>query len=170
MDQEGTKIFRKDLSTVHPRSGDGQPWGPSSADTRGRHLLRTEGPGDSPALCSGRRLQNPCVRRVLFSVFKAFLDRGAWAARSVKHPTLGFHSDHGLEVCEFAPHVGLCAASTERLGLLPRPRPPPLPCLRAWGHTHRQERVTPVHVHGVQRRKNLVNSCSRYICGHCIST
>ena len=39
--------------------------------------------------------------------------RGAWVAQSVKHLTLGFSSGHDLAVCEFEPHIGLSAGSTE---------------------------------------------------------
>ena len=34
-------------------------------------------------------------------------------AQSVKHPTLDLGSGHDLTVCEFEPHVGLCADNTE---------------------------------------------------------
>ena len=36
--------------------------------------------------------------------------RGAWVTRSAEHPT---GSGHDLTVCEFEPHVGLCADSSE---------------------------------------------------------
>ena len=38
---------------------------------------------------------------------------GTWVAQSVKHPTLGFSSGHGLMVHEFKPHTGLCADCAE---------------------------------------------------------
>ena len=38
---------------------------------------------------------------------------GAWVAQPAKHPTLDFSSGHDITVCEFEPHVGLCANSTE---------------------------------------------------------
>ena len=38
---------------------------------------------------------------------------GAWVARSVKHPTLGFGSGHDLMVHEFDPHGGLHADTME---------------------------------------------------------
>ena len=34
-------------------------------------------------------------------------------AQLVKRLTLDFSSDHDLEVCDFEPHVGLCAGSVE---------------------------------------------------------
>ena len=34
--------------------------------------------------------------------------QGAWVARSVKRPTLGFGSGHDLTVPEFEPRIGLC--------------------------------------------------------------
>ena len=34
-------------------------------------------------------------------------------AQTVKHPALDFGSGHDLTVCEFEPHVGLCADSVE---------------------------------------------------------
>ena len=37
-------------------------------------------------------------------------------AQSVKPPTLGFSSGHGLMVREIEPYVGLCARSTEPAG------------------------------------------------------
>ena len=37
--------------------------------------------------------------------------RGAWVAQSVKCLTLGFSSGHDLTLCEFKPHIGLCADS-----------------------------------------------------------
>ena len=40
-------------------------------------------------------------------------ERGAWVAQSVEWPTLDFGSGHDLTVCEFEPHVGLCADSSE---------------------------------------------------------
>ena len=40
-------------------------------------------------------------------------ERGAWVAQSVEWPTLDFGSGHDLTVCEFEPHVGLCADSIE---------------------------------------------------------
>ena len=44
---------------------------------------------------------------------KSGLFQGTWMAQSVEHPTLDFGSGHGLMVCEFEPHVGLCADSGE---------------------------------------------------------
>ena len=41
---------------------------------------------------------------------------GAWAAQSVKQPTLGFGSGHDLTVCEFEPCVKLCSDSMDSLG------------------------------------------------------
>ena len=35
--------------------------------------------------------------------------RSAWVAQSVKRLILVFGLDHDLTVCEFKPHVGLCA-------------------------------------------------------------
>ena len=49
---------------------------------------------------------------LLFSV-KIPCFRGTWAAQSIKRLTLGFGSGHDLAVCEFEPHVGLCADSSE---------------------------------------------------------
>ena len=40
---------------------------------------------------------------------------------SVKHPTLGFGSGHDLMVCEFEPHVGLCADGASLLGIVSLP-------------------------------------------------
>ena len=34
-------------------------------------------------------------------------------AQSVKHLTLDLGSDHDLMVCEFEPHIGLCADGAE---------------------------------------------------------
>ena len=39
--------------------------------------------------------------------------QGAWIAESVKHLTLDFGSAHDLMVCEFEPHIGLCADNVE---------------------------------------------------------
>ena len=39
--------------------------------------------------------------------------RGAWVTQLVQHPTLEFGSGHDLKVCEFKPHVKLCADSVE---------------------------------------------------------
>ena len=39
--------------------------------------------------------------------------RGAWMAKSVKHPTFDFSSGHDLPVCEFKPRVRLCADTVE---------------------------------------------------------
>ena len=39
--------------------------------------------------------------------------RDAWVAQSVKCLPLGFGSGHDLTVCEFEPHVGLCADGSE---------------------------------------------------------
>ena len=39
--------------------------------------------------------------------------RGAWVAQSVEHLALDFSSGHDLTVCEFEPHIGLCADSAE---------------------------------------------------------
>ena len=36
-----------------------------------------------------------------------------WLSWLSVHPTPGFGSGHDLEVCEFEPHIGLCANSTE---------------------------------------------------------
>ena len=36
---------------------------------------------------------------------------GTWVAQLVKCQTHGFSSRHGLTVCGFSPHVGLCADS-----------------------------------------------------------
>ena len=41
------------------------------------------------------------------------MGRGAWVAQSVKRLTLGFSSGRDLTVCEFEPHIGLCADSAE---------------------------------------------------------
>ena len=38
---------------------------------------------------------------------------GIWVAQLGKHLTLNFGSGHDLMVCEFEPHVGLCADSAE---------------------------------------------------------
>ena len=56
--------------------------------------------------------------------------RDAWVAPSVKHLTPDFGSGHDLTVCEFEPHVGLCADSTQSLlGILsPLFSAPPPPC------------------------------------------
>ena len=39
--------------------------------------------------------------------------RGAWVARSVKRPTLGFGSGHDVTVHEFGPRIRPCAGSME---------------------------------------------------------
>ena len=36
-----------------------------------------------------------------------------YVAQLVERPTLGFGSGHDLMVCEFEPHMGLCADSAE---------------------------------------------------------
>ena len=38
---------------------------------------------------------------------------GTWVAQSVKHPTLGLGLGQDLTVCEFEPHIGLCADGAE---------------------------------------------------------
>ena len=38
---------------------------------------------------------------------------GAWVARSTKHMILDFRSGHDLTVCEFEPHIRLCADRAE---------------------------------------------------------
>ena len=39
--------------------------------------------------------------------------KGLWVAQSDEHPTLDFSSGHDLMVCEFDPHIGLCAECAE---------------------------------------------------------
>ena len=39
--------------------------------------------------------------------------KGTWVAQSVECPTLGFGSDHDLEVCGIEPCIGLCGDSPE---------------------------------------------------------
>ena len=48
-------------------------------------------------------------------------------ALSVGHPTLGFGSGHDVVICEFEPHIALCAVITEPAldPLPPLPRPSP---------------------------------------------
>ena len=50
---------------------------------------------------------------------------GAWVAKSIKHPTLGFGSGHDLTVHEFEPFIRLCGVSTAWNSLSPSL---PLPC------------------------------------------
>ena len=38
---------------------------------------------------------------------------GHWETELVKLLTLGFGSDHDLTVCEFEPHIRICAVSVE---------------------------------------------------------
>ena len=45
--------------------------------------------------------------------FILYLYRGTWVAQSVKHPTLNLGSGGDLMVCEFEPHVKLCADGAE---------------------------------------------------------
>ena len=52
-------------------------------------------------------------------------------AQLVEHPTLGFGSSHDLTVCEFEPHIGLCANSVEPAWNSRSLLSLPLPCLRA---------------------------------------
>ena len=40
---------------------------------------------------------------------KTFSLGGTWVAQSAEHPTLDFGSGHDLTVCEFEPHIRLCA-------------------------------------------------------------
>ena len=42
--------------------------------------------------------------------------RGAWVAQSGKRLSLDFISGHDLEVCEFEPHMVLCADSMAPAG------------------------------------------------------
>ena len=56
--------------------------------------------------------------------------RCAWAAQSVKHPTCDFSSRHDVVVCEFEPHVRLCAGHMEPAwDSVSLPLSLPLPCL-----------------------------------------
>ena len=60
----------------------------------------------------------PCIEKAHFERGFAVGIRvcesgGAGMSQSVKRPTLGFSSGHDLTVCEFEPHTGLCAVSTE---------------------------------------------------------
>ena len=48
---------------------------------------------------------------------------GAWVASLVERLTLGFGSGGGPAVCEFKPHVGLCAACGPQSGPESQPRP-----------------------------------------------
>ena len=41
------------------------------------------------------------------------LRRGAWVAQWVKRLTLDFDSVHDLTLCEFEPHIRLCASGME---------------------------------------------------------
>ena len=61
-------------------------------------------------------LTHPCdnAPQTTFGGTLAHTFRGAWEARSVEHLTLDLGSSHGLTVCEFKPHIGLCADSWER--------------------------------------------------------
>ena len=45
--------------------------------------------------------------------YKGTTPWGTWVAQSVKRLTLDFGLDHDLKVCEFEPHVGLCADSAD---------------------------------------------------------
>ena len=41
------------------------------------------------------------------------MKESTWVVQSVERPTLDFSSGHDLAVCDFKPHVGLCADSAE---------------------------------------------------------
>ena len=61
---------------------------------------------------------------------------GAGVAQLVEHLTLGFGSDPDLMVCEFKPHIKLCADSMEPTWDSPLSLPPTLhPTLHARMHT-----------------------------------
>ena len=51
------------------------------------------------------------ILRTGFILAMKTLWRGAWVAQSVKRPTLGFGSGHGLTVGGFKPQIGLRADS-----------------------------------------------------------
>ena len=54
---------------------------------------------------------------------------GAWAAESVRHPTLDLGSGHDLTIGEFKPQVRLCTDSAEPAwDSLSLPLSLPLPC------------------------------------------
>ena len=55
------------------------------------------------------------------SELKGEVDRGARVVQSVKHPTLGFGSDHDLMVREFKPAHGACLGFSLSLTLYPSP-------------------------------------------------
>ena len=50
---------------------------------------------------------------MMLKLLKEPSGRGDWVAQSVKLPALNFGSGHGLAVCEFEPHIGLCTDSAE---------------------------------------------------------
>ena len=51
----------------------------------------------------------PAGTFVLHVMEEPFKNRGTWVVQSVKHPTLGFGSGHGLGVREFELRLGPCA-------------------------------------------------------------
>ena len=80
------------------------------------------GDGHSPAPKKGKVRRSPLKTAhiqegprekegVAWGLYK--VGRGAWAAQSVKHPTLDLSSGHGVLVLEFEPHILLCTDSVE---------------------------------------------------------
>ena len=68
---------------------------------------------------TGQEFQNIkriiCISDMIITLrflFKS-LSWGTWVTQSVKQPTLDFSSSNDLTVCEFEPHIELCADITE---------------------------------------------------------
>ena len=70
---------------------------------------------------------------------------GAWVALSAKHLTLDFGSGHDLMVCEFEPHIGLCADSEEPARDSLSPSLSALPLLSFSQNTNKQANKTNLH-------------------------
>ena len=57
---------------------------------------------------------DPTARHIEEIIFlRKYQGYGIWVAQLDKYLTLDLGSGHDLLVCEFEPHVGLCADSTE---------------------------------------------------------